>query len=103
MRKKNQITQLETQVSELMAVVNSLLEIVTKPTEPAKIKIETTTPIRKNRLGTEAKARTRWTMSEQESLIVMFSKGISYEDIAKILGRSKKACEQQMSNIRLGK
>ena len=106
MRKKQHITQLENQVAELMATVNSLLEVVTKPA--AK---ETKTPAiidpiiidstdQRRKLQPAEKAGMAWTDEERVLLIQLRNKGLNNRAIVKILGRSDLAISNQTSQIR---
>ena len=107
MRKKQQITQLETQVSELMAVVNSLLDVVTKPTvtKPAPKQETLFAPIKDDnrKIVIADKSRTRWEQTEIEAIVKMHNNGLAYEEIARLMHRSTRAIENQISRVRTGK
>jgi hypothetical protein len=93
MRKKHQISQLETQVAELAATVAALLEVVTCPTPapktPAKI--------------ANHKARLRWSQEEKNTAVKLHANGLSAKDIGALLGRSPIAIANMLSEIRLGR
>ena len=106
MRKKQHISQLENQVAELMATVNSLLEVVTKPTTK-----ETKTPAiidpivikdtdQRRHLQVADKAGMAWNDEERVLLIQLRSKGLNNRAIGKIMGRSDMAVSNQLSKIR---
>ena len=106
MRKKQHISQLENQVAELMATVNSLLEVVTKPSPK-----ETKTPTiidrivikdndQRRHLQVADKAGMAWTDEERTLLIQLRGKGLNNRAIGKIMGRSDLAVSNQVSKIR---
>jgi len=106
MRKKQHISQLENQVAELMATVNSLLEVVTKPT-PKETKTLTNTDLfvikdsdQRRHLQVADKAGMAWTDEERTLLIQLRGKGLNNRAIGKIIGRSDMAVSNQTSKIR---
>ena len=93
MRKKHQISQLETQVAELAATVAALLEVVTCPTPAVKV-----------RKAAEAdKARMRWTTEEDQLLLALWKKATPQVAMCAILGRSEKSVSVRLSKIRMGR
>jgi DNA-binding NarL/FixJ family response regulator len=105
MRKKQHISQLETQVAELMATVNSLLEVVTKP-NPKETKtptiIDSTVTDQRRKLHVAPKAGMKWSEAESTLLMQLWDKGLTNKGIGKIMGRSEMSIGNQVSKIRNG-
>jgi hypothetical protein len=74
MRKKHQISQLETQVAELAASVIQ-----------------------------NHKPRLRWSQEEKNTAVKLHANGLSAKDIGALLGRSPIAIANMLSEIRLGR
>jgi DNA-binding NarL/FixJ family response regulator len=108
MRKKQHISQLENQVAELMTTVNSLLEVVTRPsatTPKTPINIDSishTVAKTARRVKKTPRAALRWTPSEVQLLLQLWDKGLSTVEIGKLMGRSADSISNKMSSIRHG-
>ncbi len=93
MRNKSRIQALETRIEEMTEQVTMLLEVMTKPEKASQLEpAEFFANGRKGRKAVRTKNRFKaWTKDDVSSAIALRDKGLSNEEIGKVLGRSDQA------------